>query len=198
MNERMKTWLLGSGVALACGLAVYGAVVFGGLATVAATDPHYAPVQWTLETTMENSVRAHAEDIEVPSDVVLDDPALIERAFGHYSVACTPCHGAPGVEPAPWLYLNPPAGLLVESAGRWSDTELYWIIENGIKMTGMPALGPTHQPEDLWAITALVRHLPEMSAEEYQAMAQRHAASQAPAMEGGHEANMPDEGHHEH
>jgi mono/diheme cytochrome c family protein len=157
------------------GTAAFAAVVFGGIVNVAATDPHFAPVEWTLQTTMRNSVRWHARGIEVPADVDLHDPALADRAFGHYSVACTSCHGGPGVDPAPWLVLQPPARPLVESTADWSDAELYWIIKHGIKATGMPALGPTHEDADLWAIAAFVRQLPEMSPADYEAMAARHA-----------------------
>lgn len=181
ISSKKKILAFGAVTATLAAVA-FGAVVFGGAVTVAATDPHHPGVQWILETTMESSIRAHAADIEVPANVDLQDPKLAERAYGHYSVACTPCHGAPGVDPAPWLVLNPPAGSLVETAALWSDAELYWIVENGIKMTGMPALGPTHGAEDLWAISAFVRQLPEMSPEEYRAMANRHAARQGLTM----------------
>jgi len=72
------------------------------------------------------------------------------------------------------MITNPPSPLLVETAGKWSDGELYWIVKHGIKMTGMPALGPTHADQDLWAIAAFVRQLPTMTSEEYQAMSKRH------------------------
>ena len=39
----------------------------------------------------------------------------------------------------------------------WSSAELFWIIKNGIKMTGMPAFGPTHQDEQIWNIVGFVR-----------------------------------------
>lgn len=175
MKTRKKQLLVGGGIVLAAAIT-FGSVVWGGLVTVAGIDPHYAPVEWALKTTMRSSVRHHASDVTVPADVDLQDPELAERAFGHYSVACTPCHGAPGVEAAPWLVLNPPAEPLVETADRWSDAELYWIVKYGIKMTGMPALGPTHGEDDLWAISAFVRQLPAMSPTEYAEMAQRHAA----------------------
>lgn len=165
-----------AGAALGLGAILGSAVVFGGVIEVAVTEPEPAVVQWMLATTMENSVRNHASDVEVPAALDLEDPELAQHAFGHYSVACTPCHGAPGIDPAPWLVLDPPARSLVETADRWSDAELYWIIKHGIQMTGMPALGPTHQDGDLWAIAAFVRQLPEMTPARYQAMAQRHAA----------------------
>jgi mono/diheme cytochrome c family protein len=182
MKTKQGLILFGS-AAVAVAAIAFASVVWGGVMTVSATEPHSAPVQWMLETTAESSVRHHAADVEIPVGMDLRDPTLAERAFGHYSVACTPCHGAPGVDAAPWLLLNPPAEPLVRTADRWSDEELYWIVKNGIKMTGMPALGPTHGEDDLWAIAAMVRQLPEMAPAEYQAMAERHAARQ---QHGGH------------
>ncbi|MGJ0531920.1 MAG: c-type cytochrome [Methylocystis sp.] len=48
--------------------------------------------------------------------------------------------------------------------------ELFWIIKNGVKMTAMPAFGPTHQDEQIWNIVAFVRRLPRLSAEQFRAM----------------------------
>jgi len=175
LRSNLAAKLLPLGLVAIVGTATFGAVVLGGAVDVAATAPHSAPVHWTLETTMRNSVSARARHIAVPEGTDLLDPTLAERAFGHYSVACTPCHGAPGVDAAPWLVLQPPARSLVETASQWSDAELYWIVKHGIKMTGMPALGPTHEDADLWAIAAFVRQLPEMTPEAYEAMASRHA-----------------------
>jgi mono/diheme cytochrome c family protein len=176
-NRWMKKGLLAGAVALALGGGTALAMT-AGLYDVAATDPHTAPVEWALRTTMESSVRNGAEDVRIPSDVDTRDPALARRAIGHYSVACASCHGAPGAERAPWMVLYPePANLTrPEVVGRWSDAELYWIIKHGIKDTGMIALGPTHSEEDLWAVTAFVRQLPSMSEPEYrQLVADYHA-----------------------
>jgi mono/diheme cytochrome c family protein len=168
---------IGAVVALTGGAAA--AVVFGGLMNVAVTEPDPAAVQWVLSTTMKNSVRRHASDLVVPDGIDLADRALAQRAFGHYSVACTPCHGGPGIDAAPWLVLDPPARPLADTAEAWSDAELFWIVKHGIQMTGMPALGPTHQDADLWAIAAFVRQLPDMTAQEYEGMAARHAMTKA-------------------
>ncbi len=53
---------------------------------------------------------------------------------------------------------------------RWTDDELYWIIGNGIKMTGMPAFGPTHDKDEPWGVVTFVRDLPNLNPKEYQAM----------------------------
>lgn len=181
---RWRTPLFVAGAALGLAAALGGAIVFGGVVSVSATEPEPELVQWLLATTMKSSVQNHASDIVVPDGIVLGDPALAQRAFGHFSVACTPCHGGPGIEPAPWLVLDPPARSLADTAAQWEDNELYWIVKHGIQMTGMPALGPTHQDADLWAIAAFVRQLPDMTAEQYQQMATRHAEAHA-----GHEGH---------
>jgi len=183
MRRRVSLLLAAAGAAVVVA-GIGSAVVFGGVVNVAATDPEPAAVQWMLATTMKSSVRNHASDIVVPDDIDLRDPELAQRAFGHYSVACTPCHGGPGIASAPWLVLDPPARSLADTAAQWSDAELYWIVKHGIQMTGMPALGPTHEDADLWAIAAFVRQLPAMTPAQYGAMAQRHEAGLAE--HGGH------------
>lgn len=152
---------------------------------VSARSPHSAPVEWLLRSGMERSVRAHAR--ELPAGTNSNDPHLAARAIGHYAAACAPCHAAPGQPRAPWMVLYPePADLTrPEVVARWTDAELYWIIANGIKDTGMIALGPTHSEADLLAVTAFVRQLPRMSSERYRELASSDAA-------GGHEA-----GHHQ-
>jgi hypothetical protein len=106
-------------VAVAGGL--YAVVVFGGAVNVAATDSHSRLVHFSLHTTMKSTVRRAARAVEVPDGIDLRDRALAEKAFGHYSVACTTCHGAPGVKPSPWMVTNPQAPLLVETAAEWSS-----------------------------------------------------------------------------
>jgi mono/diheme cytochrome c family protein len=170
--------------------SLLAALVVGGAAAVSvgvrsydvgAVAPHSAPVEWASRHAMETSVRAHAKGILIPAGTDLQDPKLAERAIGHYSVACAQCHAAPGHRAAPWMVLYPaPADLTrPEVVARWSDTELYWIIKNGIKDTGMIALGPTHQEHDLWAVSAFVRQLPEMSSERYHQLVTEYRAQRA-------------------
>jgi len=85
---------------------------------------------------------------------------------------CRLCHGAPGyaqTQVAKGLYPKPPE-YKSKNVQRWRDAELYWIIDNGIKMTGMPAFGPTHSKDELWGVVTFVRHLPNLNPKEYQAM----------------------------
>ena len=161
-------YLVGAAALFLLMAAVALGVVLTGGYDVAATTPHTAPVAWALDTTMENSVERQAEDIVAPAAFT---PEQIREGFGDYDGMCVQCHGAPGVEQAEWavgLYPSPPA--LSEAASHWEPGEVFWILRHGIRMSGMPALGPTHDDEALWAITAFAEQLPEMSAEEYAAL----------------------------
>lgn len=115
----------------------------------------------------------HSKDIKAP---LLSDFEWVKVGAQHYDALCVFCHGAPGREASEFSEgLNPPAPELhkVEVQKQYSDAELYWIIKNGIRMTGMPAFGPTHEEKELWAIVAFTRRLPEMQAEDYRVVTER-------------------------
>lgn len=142
--------------------------VYSGVYNVAATEPHMDVVRWMLNTIQEQSVRNHAEGVTV---TLLTDPEALQTGYQLYVELCEPCHGAPGVEPSEiGKGLHPEARALSEKAIFYSTEELYWIIENGIKSTGMPAFGPTLSREELLAVSSFMEQLPEISAQEYKAM----------------------------
>jgi mono/diheme cytochrome c family protein len=144
--------------------------IYSGVYNVAATKPHTKPVEWVLNLTLAKSVSRHAEEIVVPP---LSDSSIVETGFIHYKEMCVTCHGAPGINPSEiGKGLNPEPPDLVEQLkhGGWKPKELFWITKNGIKMTGMPAFGPTHSDEEIWAIVAFLERLPDLSPEEYRAM----------------------------
>ena len=143
-------------------------VTYTGAYNVAASDRHADAVRWTLDTTMHRSVSSRAEEIDLPEVVPAE---LVAEGAGHYSETCVHCHGAPGVEPAEWSRgMRPEPPHLVEAAAEWEPEEIYWIANNGIKMSGMPAFGAHHGPEELLAITAFVSQLPGLSPEVYAAL----------------------------
>ena len=58
---------------------------------------------------------------------------------------------------------------------------MFWIIKNGVKMTGMPSFGPSHKDDEIWKLVAFVQKLPKMKPEEYNQMTQAPPAPAAPA-----------------
>ena len=142
------------------------AFAFSGLYNVAATEPHWKPVQKFLMFAVDRSVDHHAEGIAAPSN--LEDTAVIHKGFEHFQEMCVQCHGAPGVdrsEMAKGLY--PRAPKLIWAAKEDGPGELFWITKNGVKMTGMPAFGPTHTDDEIWAIVAFMKKLPSLDSAAY-------------------------------
>jgi mono/diheme cytochrome c family protein len=153
-------------------LLVAGALVaaWTGLVAVAATGPQSGVVEWYLHTARERSVARRAGAIEVPP---LDDPRLLRTGLVEYQEMCVACHGAPGVRQsslARGLNPMPPDLARPGDLHEGSTARTFWIVKNGLRMTGMPAFGPTHDDEELWAVTAFVERLPELSPEDYAAM----------------------------
>ena len=161
----MKSPVILAALLIAAAVGVLG-FVFSGLADVAATSPHWAVTRWFLAAAMERSVKRHARGIEPPAD--LDQDARVRSGARAYDAMCVGCHGAPGVEPdVVGKGLNPEPPDLARVASKWKPSELFWITSNGVRMTGMPAFGPTHSDEELWELVAFVARLPRLSSADY-------------------------------
>lgn len=146
-------------------LLVAGSAIYFGWYDVSATRPHTAAVNQLIETALTRSVSVRAKSIRVPN---LDDPADIQDGFGLYRAHCVQCHGAPGVAPEPYaLGLNPAPASLVESAHERSAGEVFWLIRQGIKMTGMPAWQYRLTDDQIWDVVAFMRVLPTLSPIDY-------------------------------
>jgi mono/diheme cytochrome c family protein len=147
--------------------------VYSGAFNVAAASSGNRIIDWMLSTTMVHSVRSRASRITVPQ---IDDSSLVDQGFDHYREMCISCHGSPaGGRSEAGVGLNPPAPELSEAARDWSPAELYWIVKNGVRMTGMPAFGPTHSEQELWAMVAFLQKLKSMQASEYRAFSSKRS-----------------------
>jgi len=172
-----KSMLAGALALLALLFLLALIVIFSGAYNVAATDRHETPVAWALETTRTNSVQGRAAGIRVPKMT----PAMIAAGAGEYKSMCEHCHGGVGKQASEWsmgMVPNPPP--LARAASEWAPEEVFWMIKHGIKMTGMPAFGDTHEDSAIWNAVAFVKAMPEMSAEQYMSYPAEHAG-------GGHE-----------
>jgi mono/diheme cytochrome c family protein len=92
----------------------------------------------------------------------LDTKASIERGGSHYGLDCGICHADDGrAQRAPGQWMYPRASdLTSKQVQSYSDQELYWIIQNGIRFTGMPAFGDVETPDHVWDLVNYVRTLP--------------------------------------
>ena len=165
MRKRVALGLL---AIAAAGVATAGVVLYGGLYDVAATEQHFRPTFWLLETGLRGSVQRRARDVVVPE---LGSEAMVERGFRCFETHCAQCHGAPGRAPAEFAQgLLPLPTSLSQATQEWRVAELYWITKHGLKMTGMPAWGFRLDDAALWSIVAFLDRLPRLDAEAYRSL----------------------------
>ena len=99
----------------------------------------------------------------------LNDDALVFAGANDFNSMCLGCHGAPGQPPkAMGLGLNPSPPDLAKSALEMSSAELFWVTKYGIKMTGMPSWGATHDDDSIWPVVAFIMKLPDLGVTQYQ------------------------------
>lgn len=164
-------------IALAVVAVASAAVVYSGTYNIAADEPHWNVTSGIIETMRDRSIASRAKNVTLPA--TLEDAKLIASGAGEYAEMCTGCHLAPGArdtEMRKGLYPMPPN--LAEHGGHRSPAEQFWIIKHGLKMTGMPAWGLTHDDGRIWSMVAFLRKLPEMTPAQYQELIS--------AGEGGH------------
>jgi len=100
-------------------------------------------------------------------------PEAWSEARSHFADHCALCHGNDGrgnTEIGRNLYPKAP-DMQLSDTQRLSDGELYWIIENGVRLTGMPAWGNgTADDADTWKLVHFIRRLSELSPEQLEEM----------------------------
>jgi len=111
---------------------------------------------------------ASAHDAKNP---VTNTPEVQREARLHFADHCAICHGNDGSGETAMgrgMYPKPP-DLRAPGTQERSDGQIFWIIENGVRLTGMPAFGGSGQhgnSEDSWKLVCFIRHLPKLTPEE--------------------------------
>ncbi|MHC1725348.1 MAG: cytochrome c [Syntrophobacteraceae bacterium] len=144
-----------------------GGFIWSGAFNISALVPHWDTTTEMIALVRDRSILVHSRDVTMPT---IREPGLLAKGVSEYHHQCRFCHGAPGVSAETFAQgLYPAAADLLSGLVQkeWNDNHLYWIVENGLKMTGMPAFGTTHEKEEIAAIVVFLRRLPGMSPEEY-------------------------------
>lgn len=128
----------------------------------------------------------------------------------HFADHCALCHANDGggdTMIGKGLYPKPP-DLRQPDTQKLSDGEIFWIIENGVRFTGMPAFGGSHgSQEDSWKLVRFIRHLPQLTAEERLEMERYNPKGpedrseeqeEEDFLKGGPVQQKPDSAHHHH
>src|SRR5215475_5599799 len=158
--------------------AVAGVYFLGGFYSVAASEADPALVDRVLIQVRQASIARHARDT-APAE----DASAVEAGARAYATrGCVNCHGAPGADWAKWSEgLRPDPADLKEVSGERKPGELFWVIKNGIKMTGMPSFATAGVSDDeIWKIVAFVKKWPSVTPEDYKAWTESSAAATPP------------------
>ena len=172
--SRGKGILLGIVVAVALIAAAAISMLHGGVS--ARVNPS------TLEIMMARELRHMAipKSARKLQNPVTETPENLRDARLHFADHCAICHANDGSCDTPFgrnLYPKPP-DLRRELTQKLKDGEIFWIIENGVRFTGMPAFGGAHgSEEDSWKLVLFIRHLPQLTAEERMEMEQYNPKS---------------------
>ena len=138
----------------------------------------------------EAFVARRARSFAIPSNArnapnpVARDAKVLSEAMQHFADHCAWCHannGSGDTAIGKGLYPGTP-DLRAAETQNLTDGEIYWIIHNGVRFTGMPAFGedkPGVQDEDSWKLVHFVRHLPTITDEELQTMKRFNPISRA-------------------
>lgn len=167
MMMRNLLWFTAGAIAIPAVLGLGGLVFLktGANGFSARSDPSF----------METFAAHQARNMAMPSAVrvrpnpVAQSKEVLDQAMAHWADHCAVCHANDGsgqVEMGRQMYPHAP-DMRKEATQKLTDGELFHIIENGIRLSGMPAWGGTEAGgPDSWKLVRFIRHLPDLSAEE--------------------------------
>ena len=161
----MKPWKAVSLIllALAVGAVAYGVTLvrrgFSALATPSAVE------EFAATTARKIAVPSRYRQLRNP---ITPSTENIRRGMEHFADHCATCHSNDGGGHTLFgkgLYPKPP-DLRAAGTQNKSDGELYYTIDNGVRLSGMPAFSEAHTDAQTWRLVLFIRHLPQITPEE--------------------------------
>jgi mono/diheme cytochrome c family protein len=133
-----------------------------------------------------------AKDVVIPIEAqrlknpLPGDDEVVNGGRQTFTQSCAFCHGADGRGTNLGRNMYPPAmDLNAPHVQHWADAELFWIIQNGVRLTGMPSWKSSISQSDTWRLVHFIHSLPRLNAE-----AGRAAASAVPPTPARPEAEL--------
>ena len=167
---RLKWFLIGAVSLLALGACASLIVVMGARGFSAREQPTM------LERIAAHSARSLAMpvDAKARTNPIADSPDVVADGRAHWADHCAACHGNNGSGDSEMgKHMYPPAPDMRQAATQdLTDGELFYIIQNGIRLTGIPGWGngTSRDDQDSWKVVRFIRHLPKLSANEERQM----------------------------
>ncbi len=164
---RKRTLLLSITAAGVAGAAAFGWVTIR--PGFSARDNPSALGAYLAKTPRNLSIPASGRDAKNPFASTAE---VLSEARAHFADHCAICHGNDGsgkTQIGQNLYPGAPDMRLPETQNL-TDGEIYYVIHNGIRLTGMPAWGTEEKDDDSWKLVVFIRHLPHLTPAEEREM----------------------------
>jgi mono/diheme cytochrome c family protein len=157
-------------VVLVVGIAAFMFLKFGAGGFSARAEPSAIETgiaRWARRVALPSQFRSMKNPVPMTAEV-------LANARAHWADHCASCHannGAGEIEMGRHMY--PPApDMRLKATQDMSDGELFYVIQNGVRFTGMPGWGggSHHDEQDSWKLVHFIRHLPQLTAAEEREM----------------------------
>ncbi len=174
-------------------MAVAGGVLYAAWMVHHGFSTRTAP--GAVETWLAGSMRDGAIPGRYKSmrNPVAASPEVLQEGMEHWADHCATCHANNGSGDSMYgngMYPRPP-DMRGKETQEMSDGELYYTIQNGIKLSGMPAFGtPGDNDLDSWKLVRFIRHLPSLSQNEASEMEKMNPKSPEEMQEEKEEENF--------
>ena len=120
------------------------------------------------ETRLANA----AKDVTIPLEAgkmknpLPETDEVVSQGQEVFLGSCAQCHGpdARGDTNVGRNMAPPAMDLSSPHVQHWNDAELFWIIQNGVRFTGMPAWKSSISDNDTWKLARFIHHLPSLAA----------------------------------
>jgi mono/diheme cytochrome c family protein len=169
---RRLIWMLGGAIALSM---VVG-IAFGVFWNTRSNGFSARAQPSVLERWVARQARAMAlpADAKARTNPIRDSPEVLAETRAHWADHCAVCHSNNGSGDAEMgKHMYPPApDVRQPDTQNLTDGELFYIIQNGVRLTGMPSWGSGtgHDTQDSWKLVRFIRHLPKLTAKEEREM----------------------------
>ena len=163
--------------ALVAVLSIAVLAALGGIVFLKATGLGARVTPGPLETSLARTARAFAIPGEYRERVnpVLGNAESVRNGMAHFADHCASCHANDGSgNTSMGRSMFPPApDMRASGTQELTDGELFYVIEHGVRFTGMPAwsTGTLDGEEASWHLVNFIRHLPRVTPQEVEEMA---------------------------
>ena len=181
--QKVQWFVLGA--ASVCGLVVLAGTVLELNARGFSAREQPAQVErWLARLARATAIPTEAKRRANP---IPDTPEVLAEARAHWADHCAGCHandGSGDTQTGKRTY-PPSPDMRQADTQRLTDGELFYIIQNGVRFTAMPAWGgdSEHAEHDSWKLVRFIRHLPTLTFQEKKEMERLNPKSPAELQE---------------